>query len=149
MFIGIYNKFSCKYMKFINKYKKLSANIWPGWNSRFQHFGLSARLILPDTFVRNTLSSFQGSHPFWKWPDPAKLCANLSLDRCQHPWTIIPASSISAVNSPTSKDIWEKSLTSVLLALVICAKSNLDYAFQSANYFCSHTLYFKQVRRVW
>ena len=26
--------------------RKLSANIWTGWNSRFQHFGLSARLVI-------------------------------------------------------------------------------------------------------
>ena len=63
--------------------------------------------ILPDTFVRNTLSSFQCSHPFWKWPTPAKLYATLSLGPCQHPWTIILASSISAVNPRTLKDIWE------------------------------------------
>ena len=90
---------------------------------------LMLSLILPDTFVRNTLFCFQCSHRFWKWPTPAKLYATLSLDPCQHPWTIISASSISAVSPRTSKDIWEKSLTSVLLALVICAKSNLDCAF--------------------
>ena len=82
--------------------------------------------ILPDTFVRNTLSSFQCSHLFWNWPTSAKLYATLSLGPCQHPWTISPASSTYAVNSRISKDIWEKPLTSVLLAQVFSAKSNLS-----------------------
>ena len=51
--IDIFGKLACKYIKLsINIYKvyvimrKLFANIFFCWNSRFQHFGLSVRLIM-------------------------------------------------------------------------------------------------------
>ena len=52
MNINIFGKMDCKYMNIsANKYKllatirKLSADISSCWNSRFQHSGLSARLL--------------------------------------------------------------------------------------------------------
>ena len=44
---NIYDKFACKYiLKLSAKMRNLFANISTGWNSWFQHFGLSARLVL-------------------------------------------------------------------------------------------------------
>ena len=62
--------------------------------------------ILPDTFVLPDLYFFSMFPPLLEMADPREtIYATLSLDPCQHPCTIIPASSISAVNSLTPKDI--------------------------------------------